>query len=83
MKLSRFKCTLFGLGMFTYTYERQDIIQIALKLTGGGFNLSIKLLRSYTSVFEFTIYEDVERGPKFYKCSNYYLFLTLGTTLPE
>jgi hypothetical protein len=28
---------LFSLGMFTYTYERQDIIQIALKrLPGGG-----------------------------------------------
>jgi hypothetical protein len=29
--------TLFSLGMLTYTYERQDIIQIALKrLPGGG-----------------------------------------------
>jgi hypothetical protein len=29
--------TLFSLGMFTYTYEHQDIIQIALKrLPGGG-----------------------------------------------
>jgi hypothetical protein len=27
----KFKNTLFSLGMFTYTYERQDIIQIALK----------------------------------------------------
>jgi hypothetical protein len=28
---------LFSLGMLTYTYERQDIIQIALKrLPGGG-----------------------------------------------
>jgi hypothetical protein len=32
-----FKNTLFNLVMFTYTYERQDIIQIALKrLPGGG-----------------------------------------------
>jgi hypothetical protein len=29
--------TLFSLGNLTYTYERQDIIQIALKrLPGGG-----------------------------------------------
>jgi hypothetical protein len=29
--------SLFSLGMFTYTYERQDIIKIALKrLPGGG-----------------------------------------------
>jgi hypothetical protein len=26
----KFKNTLFSLGMFTYTYERQDIIPIAL-----------------------------------------------------
>jgi hypothetical protein len=33
----KFKNTLFSLGMFTYTYERQDIMQIALKgLSGGG-----------------------------------------------
>jgi hypothetical protein len=28
--------SLFSLGMFTYTYERQDIIQIALKRLPGG-----------------------------------------------
>jgi hypothetical protein len=29
--------TLFSLGMLTYTYDRQEIIQIALKrLPGGG-----------------------------------------------
>jgi hypothetical protein len=28
--------SLFSLGMFTYTYERQDIIQIALKILPGG-----------------------------------------------
>jgi hypothetical protein len=28
--------TLFSLGMLTYTYERQDIIQIALKRLPGG-----------------------------------------------
>jgi hypothetical protein len=27
--------TLFSLGMLTYTYERQDIIQIALKSLPG------------------------------------------------
>jgi hypothetical protein len=27
----RIKILLFSLGMLTYTYERQDIIQIALK----------------------------------------------------
>jgi hypothetical protein len=33
----KIKNTLFSLGMFTYTYERQVIIQIALKrLSGGG-----------------------------------------------
>jgi hypothetical protein len=35
--ISNFKNTSFGLVMFTYTYERQVIIQIALKrLPGGG-----------------------------------------------
>jgi hypothetical protein len=29
--------TLFSLGMFTYTYERHDIIQIALKRLPEGF----------------------------------------------
>jgi hypothetical protein len=34
---SQSQYSLFSLGMFTYTYERQDIIQIALKtLPGGG-----------------------------------------------
>jgi hypothetical protein len=28
--------SLFSLGMFTYTYERQDMIQIALKRLPGG-----------------------------------------------
>jgi hypothetical protein len=31
----KFKNTLFSLGMFKYTYERQDIIQIALKTLPG------------------------------------------------
>jgi hypothetical protein len=30
-KSSQSQHSLFSLGMFTYTYERQDIIQIALK----------------------------------------------------
>jgi hypothetical protein len=34
---SQSQYSLFSLGMFTYTYERQDIIQIALKrLPRGG-----------------------------------------------
>jgi hypothetical protein len=34
---SQSQYSLFSLGMFTYTYERQDIIQIALKrLPGEG-----------------------------------------------
>jgi hypothetical protein len=34
---SQSQYSLFILGMFTYTYERQDIIQIALKrLPGRG-----------------------------------------------
>jgi hypothetical protein len=35
---SQSQYSLFSLGMFTYTYERQDIIQIALKRLpeGGG-----------------------------------------------
>jgi hypothetical protein len=34
---SQSQYSLFSLGMFIYTYERQDIIQIALKrLPGGG-----------------------------------------------
>jgi hypothetical protein len=34
---SQSQYSLFSLGMFTYTYERQDITQIALKkLPGGG-----------------------------------------------
>jgi hypothetical protein len=39
LKSSQSQYSLFSLGMFTYTYvyERQDIIQIALKrLPGGG-----------------------------------------------
>jgi hypothetical protein len=32
----KFKNTLFSLGMFTYTYERQDITLIALKRLPGG-----------------------------------------------
>jgi hypothetical protein len=28
--------SLFSLGMFTYTYERQDIIQIGFKRVPGG-----------------------------------------------
>jgi hypothetical protein len=30
------KNTLFNLGMVTYSYERQDIIQFALKRLPGG-----------------------------------------------
>jgi hypothetical protein len=33
---SQSQYSLFSLGMFTYTYERQDIIQIALKRLPGG-----------------------------------------------
>jgi hypothetical protein len=38
--------SLFSLGMFTYTSERQDIIQIALKrLPGGGERRKISFVR--------------------------------------
>jgi hypothetical protein len=35
VKESQSQNTLFSLGMFTYTYERQDIIQIPLKRLPG------------------------------------------------
>jgi hypothetical protein len=34
--------TLFSLDMLTYTYERQDIIQIALKKLPGGRGSAVK-----------------------------------------
>jgi hypothetical protein len=33
---SQIQNTLFNLGMVTYSYERQDIIQFALKRLPGG-----------------------------------------------
>jgi hypothetical protein len=33
---SQSQYSLFSLGMFTYTYEHQDIIQIALKRLPGA-----------------------------------------------
>jgi hypothetical protein len=37
MKIFKSQYSLFSLGMFTYTYEFQHVIQIALKrLTGEG-----------------------------------------------
>jgi hypothetical protein len=33
--MTMFKNTLISLGMFTYTYERQGMIQIALKRLPG------------------------------------------------
>jgi hypothetical protein len=34
--------SLFSLGMFTYIYERQDIIQIALKILLGRGESAVK-----------------------------------------
>jgi hypothetical protein len=46
---SQSQYSLFSLGMFKYTFERQDIIQIALKrLQGGGESRKKKGLSDLT-----------------------------------
>jgi hypothetical protein len=42
---SQSQYNLFSLGMFTYTYERQDIIQIALKRLPGGSLSSMDVVK--------------------------------------
>jgi hypothetical protein len=42
VKIKSIKNTLFSLGMLAYTYERQDIIQIALKRLPGVGERAVK-----------------------------------------